>query len=246
MISYRGMNHWSLPVQVFRKWRPLHPKIGIPACAQHCSEMNIVISICRYMRMYRYMYWSTSLNPVIASVYVGGSEMACLPQETRWLPSRAGKPYGIEALFAGEWDDPLLLDDKGRIFMDLDPSLFETIVEYLSTAKISGEENPVSRQIWCLLFVPWVLCRARKQEGGLLCSGVDNCSDIEDPMMQSFIYFFTNLEHGAQGEEYASTDDDVVEADEYFFPDKRRGGTISWRLWRPIVEESLSLLFPKQ
>ena len=93
MISYRGMNHWSLPVQVFRKWRPLHPKIGIPACAQHCSEMNIVISICRYMRMYRYMYWSTSLNPVIASVYVDGSEMACLPPETRWLPSREAVSY---------------------------------------------------------------------------------------------------------------------------------------------------------
>ena len=72
----------------------------------------------------------------IIRLNVGGSEMfATRDTLTAIQGSR------IEALFAGGWDDHLLLDDKGRIFMDLDPSLFGKIIEYLSTAKISGEEE---------------------------------------------------------------------------------------------------------
>jgi hypothetical protein len=249
---------------------PLEPKIGI---AQHCSEMNIVINICRYMyttSTYKSKNKNTTMGKRtermlnaslkhilkvnedlkkklkgknhgellnitnepcdIIRLNVGGSEMfATRDTFTAIQGSR------IEALFAGEWDDHLLLDDKGRIFMDLDPSLFETILEYLSTAKISGVEDPLlpklpyvghdKHEVFCLYLEFFGLLG--KQEAGFhgdnnisSCSGVDNCSDNEDPMMQSFISFFTDQEHESQDEDYASMEDSI-EADAYFFPDEQ-------------------------
>ena len=127
----------------------------------------------------------------IIRLNVGGSEMfATRDTLTAIQGSR------IESLFAGEWDDHLLLDDKGRVFMDLDPSLFETILEYLSTAKISGEENLLLPKLpnvghdkydaFCLYLEFYAVLGNKK--AGHLCSGVDNCSDTKDPIMQSFIY----------------------------------------------------------
>ena len=168
----------------------------------------------------------------IIHLNVGGSEMFATRDTLTAI-----KGSRIEALFAGEWDEHLLRDEKGRIFMDLDPSLFEKILEYLSTAKISGEEDPVLSKLpnvgqdkydtFRLYLEFFGLLEGKKEAAGLngdtigsSCSGVDNCSDTEDPMMQSFFSFFTDQEHGAQDEEYASIEDDV-EADEYCFPDEQ-------------------------
>eukprot|EP00979_Chaetoceros_neogracilis_P002509 scaffold433_cov260-Chaetoceros_neogracile.AAC.36 len=37
----------------------------------------------------------------------------------------------LEALFSGRWENQLLRDDQGRVFMDVDPKSFKKILEYL-------------------------------------------------------------------------------------------------------------------
>ena len=43
----------------------------------------------------------------------------------------------LEALFSGRWKNQLLRDESGRVFMDVDPSMFKKILEYLYMVKIS-------------------------------------------------------------------------------------------------------------
>ena len=38
----------------------------------------------------------------------------------------------LEALFSGRWDKKLSRDGHGRIFLDVDPTCFQAIVDYLS------------------------------------------------------------------------------------------------------------------
>jgi len=50
----------------------------------------------------------------------------------------------LEALFSGRWDDKLLRDSHGRIFLDVDSTCFQAIVDYLSEMMISSEDSPPS------------------------------------------------------------------------------------------------------
>jgi len=47
----------------------------------------------------------------------------------------------FEALFSGRWDKELQRDDRGRIFLDVNPVGFRAIVDYLNEVAISSEED---------------------------------------------------------------------------------------------------------
>jgi len=48
----------------------------------------------------------------------------------------------LEALFSGRWDKKL--SRHGRIFLDIDPTCFQAIVDYLNEMMISSEDSPPS------------------------------------------------------------------------------------------------------
>ena len=48
----------------------------------------------------------------------------------------------LEALFSGRWEKQLHRDSKGRIFLDVNPTCFKCIVDYLNECKIAPPENP--------------------------------------------------------------------------------------------------------
>jgi len=49
----------------------------------------------------------------------------------------------LEALFSGRWENQLLRDESGRVFIDVDPDMFKKILEYLYTVKISEDVPPL-------------------------------------------------------------------------------------------------------
>ena len=49
----------------------------------------------------------------------------------------------FEALFSGRWENQLLRDSKGTIFIDFDPAIFKKILEYLYMMKISEDIPPL-------------------------------------------------------------------------------------------------------
>ena len=56
------------------------------------------------------------------------------------------KSSRLEALLSGRWENQLLRDDQGRVFMDVDPKSFKKILEYLYMVKIleDGDSPPMS------------------------------------------------------------------------------------------------------
>jgi hypothetical protein len=55
------------------------------------------------------------------------------------------KSSRLEALFSGRWENQLLRDHQGRVFMDVDPKSFKKILEYLYMVRISedGDSPPM-------------------------------------------------------------------------------------------------------
>jgi hypothetical protein len=49
----------------------------------------------------------------------------------------------LEALFSGRWENQLLRDESGKVFMDIDPSMFKKILEYLYMVKIARDDIPI-------------------------------------------------------------------------------------------------------
>jgi hypothetical protein len=49
----------------------------------------------------------------------------------------------LEALFSGRWENQLLRDKKGRVFMDVNVDVFKKILEYLYMVKISNDVPPL-------------------------------------------------------------------------------------------------------
>ncbi|KAL7451921.1 hypothetical protein ACHAWC_003678 [Mediolabrus comicus] len=47
----------------------------------------------------------------------------------------------LEALFSGRWDNKLLRDNSGRLFLDVNGDCFQSIVDYLNELSISSEED---------------------------------------------------------------------------------------------------------
>ena len=74
---------------------------------------------------------------------VGGTEMYVLRDTLTQI-----KGSRLEVLFSGRWEDKLLRDEKGRVFMDLDARYFKKIVEYLHLLKADGEINQGTRPDW--------------------------------------------------------------------------------------------------
>lgn len=50
----------------------------------------------------------------------------------------------LEALASGRWDKMLQRDSQGRIFLDVNPTCFQAIVDYLNDMIISSRESPPS------------------------------------------------------------------------------------------------------
>ena len=48
----------------------------------------------------------------------------------------------LEALFSGRWEKRLQRDKKGHIFLDVNSTCFQAIVDYLNEMTISSEDNP--------------------------------------------------------------------------------------------------------
>jgi len=48
----------------------------------------------------------------------------------------------LEALFSGRWEKRLQRDKNGRIFLDVNSTCFQAIVDYLNEMTISSEDNP--------------------------------------------------------------------------------------------------------
>ncbi len=72
----------------------------------------------------------------ILHLNVGGTEMFTSRQTLT-----AVKGSNLAELFSGHVDDQLLRDDKGRIFLDLDPLVFVKVIEYLQAVKISNNDG---------------------------------------------------------------------------------------------------------
>lgn len=51
------------------------------------------------------------------------------------------KDSRLEALFSGRWENQLLRDDQGRVFLDVDPGAFRRILEYLYIKKIAPPDQ---------------------------------------------------------------------------------------------------------
>ena len=48
----------------------------------------------------------------------------------------------MEALFSGRWEKKLQKDSSGRIFLDVNPTAFQAIVDYLNEMSISADDDP--------------------------------------------------------------------------------------------------------
>ena len=54
----------------------------------------------------------------------------------------------LEALFSGRWENQLLRDESGRVFMrNVDPDVFKKILEYLYMVKISKDGPPLPKVV---------------------------------------------------------------------------------------------------
>ena len=48
----------------------------------------------------------------------------------------------LETLFSGRWDKKLLRDSHGHIVLDVNPTCFGAIIDYLTEMMISSEDSP--------------------------------------------------------------------------------------------------------
>ncbi len=78
----------------------------------------------------------------IIHLNVGGTKIRIL-RETLTLI----KGSRLEVLFSGRWENKLLRDDDGCVFMDLDAFYFKKIVEYLISLKVYRERKGLSSTI---------------------------------------------------------------------------------------------------
>ena len=73
---------------------------------------------------------------------VGGTDMYALRETLTKI-----KGSRLEALFSGRWEDKLIRDEKGRVFLDMDVRYFKKIMEQLNLYSIvmsKGDDNNTS------------------------------------------------------------------------------------------------------
>ena len=68
---------------------------------------------------------------------VGGTRVAVRREVMTQFPGTL-----LEALFSGRWEDALLRDKTGRIFLDVSPPCFKKIVDFLNLMKIADPTDP--------------------------------------------------------------------------------------------------------
>ena len=69
---------------------------------------------------------------------VGGTRVTVRRETLTQLPGTR-----LAALFSGRWEDCLLRDKKRRIFLDVNPRLFQKIVDFHNSMKIAPPDDPV-------------------------------------------------------------------------------------------------------
>ena len=74
---------------------------------------------------------------------VGGTEMYILRETLTQV-----KGSRLEAVFSGRWENKLLRDKKGRVFMDLDARYFKIIVEHLHLMNTNFDDNQENIPDW--------------------------------------------------------------------------------------------------
>jgi hypothetical protein len=94
----------------------------------------------------------------IVTINVGGEVILHTTRDTLCLAAPGSR---LAALFSGRWEDHVVEDAQGRIFLDHDPELIRLIVNYLRIKRIDDPCNPkvdpptapeAKRQEWfCLL-----------------------------------------------------------------------------------------------
>jgi hypothetical protein len=81
------------------------------------------------------------------SEYVRDDDVVEINAGGRIIAARRGtlcqlKGTRLEALFCGRWDNMLLRDGNGRVFLDVSGNCFQAIVDFLNEMTISSEEDP--------------------------------------------------------------------------------------------------------
>jgi len=73
----------------------------------------------------------------IVNINVGGKKLACKRSTLTGVPGSL-----LEAMFSGRWEDRLEKDDKGQIFLDLNPYAFGKVLDWLRAKRIESIERP--------------------------------------------------------------------------------------------------------
>jgi K+ channel tetramerisation domain./TLD. len=114
----------------------------------------------------------------IIQLNVGGRDVVA-SRET--LTAVAGSR--LEDLFSGKWENRLIRDEKGRVFLDLDSNVFEQVLEYLYHFKMGLGEEYLATHVGDTLFelyVDYFELRSAKKHGGLLKESGSEASGNED------------------------------------------------------------------
>lgn len=74
----------------------------------------------------------------------------------------------LAGLFSGRWESALLRDKKGRIFLDVNPSCFEKIVDWHIAMKLAGPDDPP--ELPEVAPVTLAHCNARRPELSWSCA----------------------------------------------------------------------------
>ena len=77
---------------------------------------------------------TTHMSCEIMHLNVGGTELFVSRQTLTAI-----KSSNLEVLFRGDMDGDLIRDEEGRVFMDVDPRLFQEIIEYLKAVQIAND-----------------------------------------------------------------------------------------------------------
>jgi len=95
----------------------------------------------------------------------------------------------LEALFSGRWDKEIQRDGLDRIFLDVNPECFQSIINYLYVLKHSSEENLSQylsvgnefKQIFKHLLLYFEIDHSATQDGRQLCQIDQDGTIVNDP-----------------------------------------------------------------
>lgn len=151
----------------------------------------------------------------IMHLNVGGTELFASRQTLTTIESS-----NLEVLFRGDMDGNLVRDEEGRVFMDVDPCLFQKIIEYLQAVQIAndminGHDNTPA--------VPSVDLGDHETFTKYLdffgVKDQDSSDSRSTVSKDQFLSYFTKTNESGESEH--ASDDSCDETDEYCFPDEK-------------------------